>query len=121
MPEPRPNWDGLLEWFRSPVNPLYEEVRDKVAAVASRSVAHQVKVTDQWQNLKDVLSTPNLRDPVALAWAVGRLAETLDQGKHSLSGKQQEQWNDQIEAFNFPGTCKLAGGNGDRGRRADHN
>ncbi|MBE9102756.1 hypothetical protein [Vacuolonema iberomarrocanum] len=106
--EPLPDWDRLLEWFRSPANPLYEQVREKVALVAERSVAEQVRITDQWQNLKDLLSTPNLRDEIGLAWSVGRLAEGLANGQNPLSVAEKAEWNRKIDTFNFPDSCKLA-------------
>lgn len=100
LPQQSPNWNGLLNSFLAPGNPLYESVLGKVAQSG-------FVVQNRWSNLCQVISNPTLRRTEGLAFAVQQLGAGLSGAGYPLSTAEVEAWNQLMDDLAFPASCKI--------------
>ncbi len=96
-----PDWHKLVSEFQFPGNPLYSAVLGQVAAAGYAA-------QDHWNNVKTVLSTPQLQSVQTLAAAIAHLDWLLSEAGHPLSGETRAGWNNLLTDCHFPKTCFLS-------------
>ena len=96
--QPDPQWDAFLTDFKTPgESTLYASVVAKVAAAG-------FVVQDHWRNFVDVANDHDLE---TLPGAVQYLATLLEGAGQPLSTSDIDSWNDYMEIYDFPDSCKL--------------